>query len=144
MQQQLQLTQKQTGDSRDLKFEDTLLKFAFAYLYRALSLYPQFVTVLYTYPSISEMIRIALIDIETDEIKKIVAENLNQICIKLELSPLVKSKPSFYFMNLYINDCLEYALTQGSVKTRIFFESINFIWYNTEIHSSFNLIRRNV
>lgn len=51
-------------------------------------------------------------------------------------------KPSFFFMRLFINDCLEYSLkTSKQEKTRKFFDVINEIFNRTDVYKELHLIK---
>lgn len=52
--------------------------------------------------------------------------SIKEICLKLELSSDLQQKPSFFFMSLFINECLSYSLNViPSQKTRVFYELLN-------------------
>jgi hypothetical protein len=64
------------------------------------------------------------------------------VSVKLDGDSSLEMKPSFFFMRLFINDCLEYSLkTAKQEKTRKFFDVINEIFNKTEVYKELHMIK---
>jgi hypothetical protein len=80
------------------------------FINKALLSYPKEIGTLYEFPQISEIIRIALIDIEVEVVQRLTSSIIQDLCVKLENSQLIEIKPSFFFMKIFIDECLNFAL----------------------------------
>mmetsp|Transcript_5138 Transcript_5138/g.3825 ORF Transcript_5138/g.3825 Transcript_5138/m.3825 type:complete len:80 (-) Transcript_5138:546-785(-) len=72
------------SSERPMKKEETLLKNAQIFVYKALSYFPASLQTLYSFPNFAEMIRIALVDLDHQESKLIMQSAIKDICFKLE------------------------------------------------------------
>jgi DNA-binding FrmR family transcriptional regulator len=72
---------------------------------------------------------------------------VQDISFKLENTPGLEVKPSFFFMRLFLNDCLEYCLKATAAanskqeKARKFFEVINEVFTKTEVSKELSQIK---
>ena len=88
------------------------------------------------------MFKVALIDIENETIQRQTMNAIKEICLKLELSSDLEQKPSFFFMTLFIKECLEYSLNvTPPQKTRVFYELLNNIICSTDVYEQLHLIQ---
>jgi hypothetical protein len=64
------------------------------------------------------------------------------ISIKLDNSTLIATKPSFFFTQLFLNDCLNYSLTiEKNEKTAVFFNLLNDVFMKTEVYKDIHKIQ---
>lgn len=67
----------------------------------------------------------ALVEIDNENVQKIIHQALNDIIQNLEDTEENTVKPSYFFMKLFINNCLDFALEYGGCRTKLFFELVN-------------------
>ena len=63
-----------------LKNEDYVLKCAFDFLLKVVSHFPNNVYTIYNTGKIDDMLRIGLIDLESEEIRKVITTGISSIC----------------------------------------------------------------
>ena len=90
---------------------------------------------MYQYTGIQNVFRMALIDIEIRQINEQTFSLISDISIKLDLSTTIQTKPSFFFISLFINECLDYALKVSKhERTFTFFTLMNEVFMKTEVY----------
>lgn len=125
------------GDVRLLKKELNLLSYAFLFVNRALQYNHQLLGTLYGFPTLSNVLRVALIDVDGDEIQRLTANTIKELCLKLDTDDTLTLKPSFFFMRMFLSECLLYGLRVAKgERTRIFFDLLNEVFTRTEVHRS--------
>jgi hypothetical protein len=67
---------------------------------------------------------------------------IGDISIKLDVSPNIQVKPSFFFIQLFLKECLIYSLqVQKPEKTATFFNLLNEVFMRTEVHKELHKIQ---
>ena len=60
----------------------------------------------------------------------------------MESNPVIDKKPSFFFMQIFLNEGLNFALKSPNLtQSRNFFEILNEVFTKTNIHQNLHLIK---
>ena len=58
----------------------------------------------------------------------------------MEESQIVQQKPSFFFMKIFLTECLEYSFAKQQLKPRAFYRVMNKIFADSKVHTQLNQI----
>ena len=58
---------------------------------------------------------------------------IHDVCIKLESRQIEGTRPSEFFMKLYLTKYLQYAFDENGKHTKIFFKAMNALLRETEV-----------
>ena len=127
-------------DVRLLGKELQILQNSCLFLNRALQFNHLQTQTLYSYSGISNIFKIALIDLDIKQVQDQTQALVLDLSVRLDQDEELPQKPSFFFMKMFINEFLEYSL-KVSGNTVIFFDLFNQVFMKTDMYKDLHQIK---